>query len=31
MQNVKGTHFEKETILTCVCWYVAYPLSYDQT
>ena len=31
VQNFKGTPFEKETILTCVRWYVAYPLSYYQT
>ena len=26
----KGTHFVKDIILTCVRWYVAYPLSYRQ-
>jgi len=25
-----GAHFAKETILTCVRWYLAYPLSYRQ-
>jgi putative transposase len=28
MIRFKGTHFVKEIILTCVRWYVAYPLSY---
>jgi putative transposase len=28
--SFKGAHFEKEIILTCVRWYVAYPLSYRQ-
>jgi putative transposase len=28
MISFKGTHFEKDIILTCVRWYVAYPLSY---
>ena len=28
MINFKGAHFENEMILTCVRWYVAYPLSY---
>lgn len=23
----KGTHFPQEIILTCVRWYVAYPVS----
>jgi putative transposase len=27
MVSFKGTHFEKDMILTCVRWYVAYPLS----
>jgi putative transposase len=30
MVSFKGAHFEKEIILTCVRWYVAYPLSYRQ-
>jgi putative transposase len=30
MINFKGAHFEKDIILTCVRWYVAYPLSYRQ-
>jgi putative transposase len=30
MISFKGTHFEKDIILTCVRWYVAYPLSYRQ-
>jgi putative transposase len=30
MISFKGIHFEKEIILTCVRWYVAYPLSYRQ-
>lgn len=25
--NFKGAHFPREIILTCVRWYVAYPLS----
>jgi putative transposase len=28
MVSFKGAHFVKEIILTCVRWYVAYPLSY---
>jgi putative transposase len=28
MIRFKGTHFVKDVILTCVRWYVAYPLSY---
>jgi putative transposase len=28
MVSFKRTHFVKEIILTCVRWYVAYPLSY---
>ena len=28
MVSFKGTHFVKDIILTCVRWYVAYPLSY---
>ena len=30
MMDFKGVHFEKDIILTCVRWYVAYPLSYRQ-
>jgi putative transposase len=30
MVDFKGAHFEKAIILTCVRWYVAYPLSYRQ-
>ena len=30
MVSVKGAHFVKDIILTCVRWYVAYPLSYRQ-
>jgi transposase-like protein len=30
MVSFKGAHFEKDMILTCVRWYVAYPLSYRQ-
>jgi putative transposase len=30
MVNFKGAHFIKDIILTCVRWYVAYPLSYRQ-
>jgi putative transposase len=30
MISFKGAHFEKDIILTCVRWYVAYPLSYRQ-
>jgi putative transposase len=30
MVSFKGAHFEKDLILTCVRWYVAYPLSYRQ-
>jgi putative transposase len=30
MVNFKGAHFAKDIILTCVRWYVAYPLSYRQ-
>jgi transposase-like protein len=25
--SFKGAHFETDIIPTCVCWYVAYPLS----
>ncbi len=25
--SFKGAHFLQEIILTCVCWYTAYPLS----
>ena len=28
MISFKGVHFPKEIILTCVRWYIAYPLSY---
>ena len=28
--SFKGAHFPREIILTCVRWYVAYPLSYRQ-
>jgi putative transposase len=28
MINVKGAHFPQDIILTCMRWYVAYPLSY---
>jgi putative transposase len=28
--SFKGTHFVKDIILTCVRWYLAYPLSYRQ-
>ena len=28
--NFKGAHFPQEIILTCVRWYLAYPLSYHQ-
>ena len=30
MISFKGAHFEQDIILTCVRWYVAYPLSYRQ-
>jgi putative transposase len=30
MISFKGAHFQKDIILTCVRWYVAYPLSYRQ-
>jgi putative transposase len=30
MVDFKGAHVEKDIILTCVRWYVAYPLSYRQ-
>ena len=26
--SCKGAHFPQDMILTCVRWYVAYPLSY---
>ena len=26
--SFKGAHFPQDIILTCVRWYVAYPLSY---
>jgi hypothetical protein len=28
MIDCKGRRFEREIILICVCWYLAYPLSY---
>jgi transposase-like protein len=28
--SFKGCHIEKDMILTCVRWYLAYPLSYRQ-
>jgi transposase-like protein len=28
--SFKGAHFVKDVILTCVRWYVAYPLGYRQ-
>jgi transposase-like protein len=28
MLSFKGCHFEKEVILLCTRWYLAYPLSY---
>jgi hypothetical protein len=30
MVSFKGAYFAKDIILTCVRWYVAYPLSYRQ-
>jgi putative transposase len=30
MVSFKGAHFAKDIILTCIRWYVAYPLSYRQ-
>jgi putative transposase len=30
MVSFKRAHFVKDVILTCVRWYVAYPLSYRQ-
>jgi putative transposase len=30
MVSFKGAHFIKDIILTCVRWYLAYPLSYRQ-
>jgi transposase-like protein len=30
MISFKGAHFQKDIILTCVRWYVVYPLSYRQ-
>src|SRR5215831_16177492 len=30
MVSFKGAHFEKDIILACVRWYVAYPLSSRQ-
>jgi transposase-like protein len=29
MVSFKGVHFVKDIILTCVRWYVPYPLSYS--
>lgn len=26
--SFKGAHFQREIILTCVRWYMVYPLSY---
>lgn len=26
--SCKGAHFPQDILLTCVRWYVAYPLSY---
>src|SRR5687768_14663486 len=28
MVSFKGTHFVKDIMLTCMRWYLAYPLSY---
>jgi putative transposase len=30
MGSFRGAHFAKEIILTCVRWYLVYPLSYPQ-
>ena len=30
MVSFKGVHFVRDIILTCVRWYLAYPLSYPQ-
>jgi putative transposase len=30
MVSFKGAHFPQEIILTCIRWYLAYPLSYRQ-
>ena len=30
MVSFTGAHFAKDVILTCVRWYMAYPLSYRQ-
>jgi putative transposase len=30
MARFKGAHVGQDLILTCVRWYVAYPLSYRQ-
>jgi transposase-like protein len=30
MVSFKGAHCEKDIILICVHWHVAYPLSYRQ-
>ena len=30
MVSFKGAHFERDIILPCLRWYLAYPLSYRQ-
>jgi putative transposase len=30
MVSLKGAYFVQDIILTCVWWYLAYPLSYRQ-
>jgi putative transposase len=30
MASFKGAHFVRDIILTCLRWYLAYPLSYRQ-
>jgi transposase-like protein len=30
MIEFRGSHFERDVILWCVGWYVAYPISYRQ-
>jgi len=30
MIEFKGSHFERDVILWCIRWYVAYPISYRQ-
>jgi transposase-like protein len=30
MIRFKGAHFAKDIILTCIRWYVVYPLSYRE-